>query len=794
MDGHTRTRAGSLKTVAHAITWLVAVLPLALGGVHAEVVMLSTLGLVGALAWTERKRAHVWQVSPLFGAVALLWLGTALMLIPLPRSWVWALSPKAALFLDVQDVPSPWRLGLDHAENAQALVALTGYLAAVLVAPHVFGGVRHRRQLYRAIAVAGMLVVGVGVAHALLDLNRTYGSFGPARPHWVASFVNSNHTAAFLGFASFVALGLWFTAKRKRTKNFYGVSSAILALAMVGTLSRGAVLAYALVLSGLGVWLVVSRSFKQGAWLLGAAAVLTVGAFVLWRQLLAREVLSLFEEQGYSKLDLYRYALSAGGDFPVGAGAGSFAALQAHYSPHGPTATYTHVENGLLQLFSDHGFLLGSAIAALFAFAFVQAWRGAKHETARLFALAGVTFLVLQNMLDFSWTLPALGLPMLLVLATHKSPARHGAKENFVGAMLCAAVAVALVPLYLVARHTVDHDTKTLERTLSQSAPKPPPASVSELIAVRPADSFLPLFVADYELRNHRVRSALHYINRSQNLSPNNAAGHRLAGRALLALGKKSQAFLEYRAALQLQPTSVPALSNEVWTLTHSPQALVEIATDITSVRLHLGRQLLGHKAYSLALPLFDDPSNIQSLLGKARALEGEGNMTEAVLAAEQALLHFAQDAAPYTVLASLYFAQHNTEAAYATLDNGLRNTSQPASLLLQKARYQTAQKQHRDAITTAQTALRFVGDAASQAQTNELLGVLSEREQRAGDALRYYERARDSQPHQLHYWLQVARARKRVGDVRGARNELDKARLEFGDKDEIAKVAEGLR
>jgi tetratricopeptide (TPR) repeat protein len=96
------------------------------------------------------------------------------------------------------------------------------------------------------------------------------------------------------------------------------------------------------------------------------------------------------------------------------------------------------------------------------------------------------------------------------------------------------------------ARHTLDSEDARLRQAVSTGMVDA--SMIDAAIARHPSDDYLELLAAESALRAHD-NTAMHHLNRALRLHPANWQAHRLAGRLVAALGRRSQAALEYRLA-----------------------------------------------------------------------------------------------------------------------------------------------------------------------------------------------------------------------------------------------------
>lgn len=335
-------RAG-LEGISRVLVYAVLLIaPLARGGRPLwAAAAVETLALLAVLVWVLhmlRARRLEWRQTALDWPLTLFLVLVLLQMVLGNTSLAaWALGPPStagdglpAPFLTIGTIAPGVTLG--------SAVLLLAYIAVYVVVVNVFRRRRQIEALVRAIVVFGSALAIVAlVDYFTYDVVRWRD--GPRRA--VATFVNADHFAAWINMVLFLALGYllargWEGSRRERFETLgrrYTVLGAlvVLLLALVFTLSRGAIASFAvasavvLVLAaatglarrtfiGVGLLLVVA---------LGYAAWLGVGP------LLAR----LHEGQTVAqRIAIYRSALHLFTDFPVlGIGLGTYPEISSRY-------------------------------------------------------------------------------------------------------------------------------------------------------------------------------------------------------------------------------------------------------------------------------------------------------------------------------------------------------------------------------------------------------------------------------------------------------------------------------
>ncbi len=574
--GTSRYIVGSEVTLAG----LVVLCPLALGGAAPwllwPLVLLSGVAAVLAAVGARRQgqSLHVPLVAgALLGGAVL----CALQLVPLPPALLGVLSPEAAALREHALVPlgldGMRPVSLDPTATWRELAKHVALLLAFLAAVQVCRSGRSRRRLLATVAFTGAGVAGVGLAHQLLGLARLFGlwAFAHAQPPLVTPFGNPNHLAGFLGLAATVAVGLALTSERRSRLAVYAGAALLSGAGVLLSLSRAGIAFFVfgqLALAGGELWrrrVQRARGPSAGpgrgvAVLLGLCAVLAVGGYV-GAEKLGAELASAnsVEKLRHSKVDTWPMMVEAARAFPVlGMGRGAFEAAFPRYQTAYPLHTFTHPENAVLQLAAEFG-VPGLVLLVVALWGFARLPRREKLGTVELAALAGVAALALHNLFDFSLELPACALAALVVLAAVARPdgeRKPGAPPRGWRPLPVLAASGGLTVLALGAlvagRHTLAKAEEELAALVTARAPLAEVrARGLALIDRHPADYLLYGLVGQAYAAGGRATAgeALAFVNRALFLRPLDAPSHRTAARALLALGRRSQGFLEYRLA-----------------------------------------------------------------------------------------------------------------------------------------------------------------------------------------------------------------------------------------------------
>ena len=353
-DGSARPlRSASVLLVYAALLW-----PAVSGGAHAGWPLAATqlLILAALLAWllgmADAGRLE-WRRTALDLPLAL-FIGLVLLQLAIGNGSLrhWALAPPSAA---PQELPRRFLL-LGTVSPAQTVRALLLFLSYAAVYVLVVNLVRRRHELDRLVRI--LLIGGAGLAFfSIVDyLVRESWLFpwrpGVPGPRLTGPFVNPDHWASWM--VMLLCLGIGYLAARRGARDpvrrrrepassrssreralrqylpFVGLT--LIALAIVLTLSRGALLA--LLAAGLVLLTALAR-VRSRRWVLVIAAGLAGATFVyaLWigiEPLLAR--LSYSEHVG--RLEQWRSSLPMLTSFPVlGVGLGAYKDIYFRFQP-----------------------------------------------------------------------------------------------------------------------------------------------------------------------------------------------------------------------------------------------------------------------------------------------------------------------------------------------------------------------------------------------------------------------------------------------------------------------------
>ncbi|HLK88494.1 MAG TPA: O-antigen ligase family protein [Polyangia bacterium] len=589
---------------------VVAGAPLLAGGVHrGSMLLLMAAGALGLVALASGLGMQGRTLRIGAGVV----LPLAFLLIPLAQSIPLPMSVRilldrngTALLQDDQvQSTTTWPLSLDPAPTRVDVGRAALGLMAFLLAYHLASGQSRRHLLLRVLAGAALAGVAIGLGHRILGIARIYGGFATsARSLLAGPFVNPNHTAEFLELGAFVCLAC--SLQRPTALNRVGwlIGTLLCAGGAAVTLSRGAVLALA---AGVVVFTFLRYFGADGhapgrrraslAWGGALLALVMLGAGALG----AGQLIDRFKTDAVStdvRLRVWSQGLRVFAAHPFGIGRGAFDRVFPIYRTfHMPFALrFAFVENEPLQLLIDCGWLFTSlliAAAGVVAWAIVRRGRRDRIEAA---LVAGLFAVGVHNTVDFGLETLGILLPFMAVLGvilgrlpTPAAPAGDRwdwSRRSW--PLVGAASLAALFGFVSLASPAADD----FDALLKQRMPIPEErALLTRAEETHPLDYFYAL--ADARLQPLKGAPGtpsprLHALNRALRLCPSCEAVHADVARNLWRMGLRPQALLEWRTAVEIQPSLFPGAIGEIFAQGGKPQELAAVASTSGDLTLQL--------------------------------------------------------------------------------------------------------------------------------------------------------------------------------------------------------------
>jgi O-antigen ligase len=402
------------------------------------------------------------RLGPLVGALMLFAGATALQLVPAPLNVLASVSPEATRVIPELDlavaagIVSRHPFSIAPALTETSLVLFTANALLLLGCARLFS-IRGARRVAVAITAIGVALALTGIIQKPLFAGKIYGFWTPQTDgNPFGPFVNKNHFAGWMVMALPLTIGmlygdiargmrhvkptlrdrvLWLSSPEANRFVLLAAASAVMALAIVLTMSRSGMCAamLALVLTS-GVALrrlgTTTRPTIVTAYLL--CVVMLVGGWVGVDAIADR-----FGSADWSEFNGRRgpWADAAGifWRFPLtGTGLNTYGVATLFYQQHDLKWHYAQAHNDYLQLAAEGGALLtipALLCVALFAAAVRKRFKeetGTSGYWVRVGAVTGLAAIALQETVEFSLQMPgnAVLFAVLCGIALHRSPER----------------------------------------------------------------------------------------------------------------------------------------------------------------------------------------------------------------------------------------------------------------------------------------------------------------------------------------------------------------------------------
>jgi tetratricopeptide (TPR) repeat protein len=383
-----------------------------------------------------------------------------------------------------------------------------------------------------------------------------------------------------------LALGLAIDTERRRTRFIWLGVFGMCAVGVLLSLSRGGIAAFTfgllfLLLNLLRNHLKAPRSERAKGLAVGARWVGVALAFVAIASVFMadRLVRRFSEATSYRlKINIWPSAIDAFVDFwRTGMGRGAFEVAFTRFMPDHLGKTYTHPENFILQLITEVG-VISIPLILLAGFALFHQWRGAVQSPTNLSVISAALALAVHNLFDFNLEYWGVALPLFVALGV--SAATH--QKAWVFKVPIKPVAYVAAGILGVALYFGNDDLRKQESELvtfyrNSSSSAEVQAKALSLIDRHPAN-YLPYTIAAagwVEKQPVDPRQAIAFTNRSLYLFPRDFVAHQVTAKALRRLGKRPQAFLEYRLSYE-SAFDAPAILDECAQLGQNASELLE--------------------------------------------------------------------------------------------------------------------------------------------------------------------------------------------------------------------------
>jgi O-antigen ligase len=375
-------------------------------------------------------------------ALALFAAAVCVQLVPLPRATLARVSPETVRLLDqlnpafAMAAVDAHPLSIRPAATVTGLLLFAGLACLALACARLFSAAG-ARGFARAIAIVGVVLALAGIVQQPLFNDRIYGfweTIEGGAPY--GPFVNKNHFAGWMLMALPLTLGLlmggiaramrgvrpawrdrlvWFSSPEANGLILIGGAALVMAVALILTMSRSGVSAFALAVALTGAFVARRRwSAARAATAFAYLAFLVIVA-VGWAG--AGVLAARFSDAEWSELNARRGAWSDAADvaarFPAaGTGLDTYGTAMVVYQRHDPVHYYTEAHNDYLQLAAEGGLLLAIPAAICVLLFAVAVWQRFRDEPSvgahwlRIGAVTGLLAVALQDTVDFSLQMP----------------------------------------------------------------------------------------------------------------------------------------------------------------------------------------------------------------------------------------------------------------------------------------------------------------------------------------------------------------------------------------------------
>ncbi len=406
----------------------------AYGGVDAwSIVLLSFLISATALIWI----AKAWRENALrFNREYLLLPMIALIAVAIVQLLPFS---NAVISRDVLSVPITNSLSLDPYSTRIFLVRLVGYSIFFAAALTFIDKPLKVRQAVITIVIFGALMAFVGILQKLASPDAIYGLRTPPQAIPFGPFVNQHHFAALMNLTSGVALALLLARSTTRDKKMLiGIAAVLMAIALILTSSRGALVSYLAVFGFTSFAEFRFRENRSAASgnrsrlpiLIGSFTLIVIAAssvvFLGGADLLLRGIGLQFGQSDISsgRLHFWSVAWQIFISNPIiGAGFDAFGVAFTQFDTRNGMFRVEQAHNDYLQMLADGGIAAFACVTAFIVLFAKKSWSVISTSTdgfrrsAAIGAFAGCLGIMVHSFFDFPLRTPANAFFFLLLAA-----------------------------------------------------------------------------------------------------------------------------------------------------------------------------------------------------------------------------------------------------------------------------------------------------------------------------------------------------------------------------------------
>jgi O-antigen ligase len=414
----------------------------------------------GALALMCRSRVP--RVPSEAAAICLTLVAAAavVQLVPVPVNILAAMSPRAGGVLSELDILFAAQAVDRHPLSIAPGATMTALGLYVALATMMLGVTRAvsatgPRRIAALVAGLGIVLALIGIVQRPLYDGRIYGFWTPImRGSPFGPFVNKNHFAGWMLMALPLTFGLlcanvarampaaasdwrqrllWLSSAEASRVLILGAAAGVMALALVLTMSRSGIVAFAVAIAVTSWWAIRRLPVRSGR--LAAAGyfaclVLFVVGWAGGVDALVARFGSADPSTVNERLPIWRDTWRIVGDFWLtGTGLNTYGVSTLFYQTSVPGLHLREAHNDYLQLAAEGGLLLGVPVLCTIAVLARDIWRRFAESNGssywvRLGAVTGLIAIGLQSTVEFSLQMPgnAALAAVLCGIALHRDP------------------------------------------------------------------------------------------------------------------------------------------------------------------------------------------------------------------------------------------------------------------------------------------------------------------------------------------------------------------------------------
>jgi len=654
------------------------------------------LGIVGFSPSVHRRDWLMW------GGVVYVTI-TAFHLVPLPPALLRAIDAQSAdwsaraLVPFLIDRSSQWRpLHVDPGNGYSELQYAIGLLAAYFAAARIARRGRGEDLVLAASLVPAVMAL-VGFGHKLGNVDKIFGVYAPfdtSPPPLVTPIVNQNHLSNYLGVGAVLAAGLTANASKAPLKLAFALVTVLCATGSALSFSRAGIASTAGGLVMLVSWLTWrskprrkgvskrghARSAMVTAALVGAAIVLIV--FFSW-DLLHQDAV----RNDTTKLTYIRAALRVAFAHPLfGVGSGAcYSALVADGREPG-VFTAERAESLPVDLALAIGPLWALLVCAM-AIRGIWMIRPARKAAAWVVgAFCALIAAVVHDLLDFSLWLGAAGYLAAILAGVLRGEASRDETEQQTSTshhVITRAVAALVAALIALTGARTSQWSSFVERARVQSMVQrnePAFERLQAAMARHPADGFLAMLGARHAQQRNDRRVA-RFINQAMWLAPKWPAPHELIAVLLARQGRREQALLEARLAIEdaeSPPVGVLRLLVALRVTNDELVRAVPSGTKGDAMLRSLSNTTLGEFADNVILQRSPNDADAMLRVG-LRAERSPNGTARAKELYEQVLRQHPESVDAARLLGHLLIRENQLDQAEAVIQRTMHRTHSPA-------------------------------------------------------------------------------------------------------------------